>query len=92
MQFSNLAKIAGCVVGIYASYKISQLVAEAAMKAHQREKERRNNKPAAVVKLIDDLELYGEHVAKRIAILKGRLRRQEISLDEYNVQLLELVH
>lgn len=92
MQFSNLAKLAGIAVGIYASYKISNMVLEAAIKAQKLEREKRNNKLPVVVKLIDDLEVYGEHVAKRIAILKGRLRRREISLEEYNTGLLELTH
>lgn len=92
MQFESIAKVAGICVGMYAAYKISNMMMEATMRAQKREKAKREEKTPAVTRLIDSLDLYGEHVAKRIAILKMRLRRNEISLDQYNVELLALTN
>lgn len=92
MQFETVAKIAGIALGMYASYRLTNMVMQAAVRAHEREKAKQEAKLPAVTRLIDNLDAYGEHVAKRIAILKSQLKRQVISLDEYNIQLLELTN
>lgn len=92
MQFENLAKLAGICIGVYATYKVTHMILESTARARRREMEKREEKLPAVTRLIDNLELYGEHVAKRVAILKMRLNRKEITLEEYNVELLALTH
>jgi len=92
MQFETAAKIAGICVGIYASYKIGQMLHQARVRAAKAEEDKRAANTQAVARLIDDLDVYAEHVAKRIAILKSKLARRVITLEEYNIQLLELTH
>lgn len=92
MQFETAAKLAGICVGIFISYKLGNMLHEAHVRAAKAEEDKRAANAPAVARLIDDLDVYAEHVAKRIAILKSKLSRRVITLEEYNIQLLELTN
>ena len=90
MSTEAVAKIAGVVVGFCVTYWVGKKLLDAGRQTQAKEKAAREKKVPAVEKLIDDLEVYGEHVAKRIYVLKGKLGRNEITLDQYNVELIQL--
>ena len=91
MSTEAVAKIAGVVVGFCVTYWVGKTLLQAGRQSLAKEKAAREKKTPVVEKLIDDLDVYGEHVAKRIFILKGKLGRKEITLEQYNVELIHLM-
>lgn len=90
MRIELAAKLVGCVAGTYITYRLSRMLFEASMDAYVKEEKAKAVKAPGVEKLLDDLDVYAEHISKRICILKMQLSRRLISLDEYNAELLML--
>jgi hypothetical protein len=90
MRIELAAKIVGYAAGVYITYRLSQMLFKASMDAYVKEEKAKAVKAPGVEKLIDDLDVYAEHISKRICILKMQLAQRKISLDEYNAELLYL--
>jgi hypothetical protein len=90
MRIELAAKFVGYAAGAYITYRLSRMLFEASMDAYVKEQKAKAVKAPGVEQFIDDLDIYAEHISKRIGILKMRLSRNLITLDQYNAELLLL--
>lgn len=90
MRIELAAKLVGYAAGAYVTYRLGKMLYQASLDAYVKEEKAKAVKAPGVEKLIDDLDLYAEHISKRIGILKMRLSRRLITLDEYNAELIQL--
>jgi len=90
MRIELAAKLVGYTAGAYITYRLSRMLFKASMDAYVKEQKAKAVKAPGVEQFIDDLDVYSEHISKRISILKMQLTRRLITLDQYNAELLML--